>query len=82
MADVTGVEVTHDGPNRVSIPDMPVEEGQRLVVWVSDCPGWRLRVDGKPAKLTPVNDYLGAKTVPGTHRYTFTFAPPCIILAW
>jgi hypothetical protein len=73
--DITGVKVSYDGPNHVIVPDVSAGEGQALVVLVSDYPGWRLRVDGKHAALTPTNDYLGAEALPGTHTYTFIFAP-------
>ena len=47
----------------------------RLVVLVSDYPGWKLSIDGKPAKLTSVNYYLGANVLAGEHTYTFVSRP-------
>ena len=78
--DVQAAEVIYDGPNRVLVSGSPPAENQQLVVLVSNYPGWKLHIDGQPAKLSPVNDYLGATTVPGTHTYTFIFAPVAYFL--
>jgi hypothetical protein len=68
--------VTYNGPNRVQVVADPNDSSDLLVVLVSNFPGWKLRVDDKQASLIPVNDYLGAKTLPGKHTYTFVFDPP------
>lgn len=65
-----------DGPNRVVITGRADTAGGRLVVLISDYPGWRLRVDGQPATLEPTNGYLGAALLPGEHTYVFEFRPP------
>lgn len=65
-----------DGPNRVIVSDATGAAGDRLVVLVSDYPGWRLTVDGEEAALVPLNGYLGAAMEPGTHTYVFEFRPP------
>jgi len=48
---------------------------RKLVVLVSDYPGWQLSVDGKPARAEAVNGYLGAALRDGLHTYTFEFRP-------
>ncbi|MEJ2747151.1 MAG: hypothetical protein P8183_04430 [Anaerolineae bacterium] len=53
----------------------PADAGDQLVVLVSNYPGWRVLVDGQPATLQPVNDYLGAPMQTGEHTYTFVFRP-------
>ncbi len=69
-------DVRLDGPNRVVVTGKADAPGGRLVVLVSDYPGWRLRVDGQPAALQPLNGYLGAALQPGEHTYEFEFRPP------
>ena len=72
---VTSVTVKLHGPNRVIARGTPKQEGDVLVVLISDYPGWRLLIDGKPAEITPYNGYLGAKMLPGDHSYFFYFLP-------
>lgn len=66
----------NDGPNRVVVDADGGKGGAQLVVLVSDYPGWRVRVDGRPAELAPVNGYLGARMPPGDHAVVFEFRPP------
>jgi uncharacterized membrane protein YfhO len=73
--NVTSVTVKLHGPNRVIARGTPKQEGDVLVVLISDYPGWRLLIDGKPAEITPYNGYLGAKMLPGDHSYFFYFLP-------
>jgi hypothetical protein len=70
------VEVKYEGLNRVKVIAETNGKPDQLVVLVSDFPGWKLSVDGKPAIKTPVNYYFGAKLLPGKHTYIFTFDPP------
>jgi len=69
-------QVSYDGPNRVNVVAESDSKSDQLVVLVSNFPGWKLLIDGKPAILTPVNYYLGAKPLPGKHTYTFIFDSP------
>ena len=69
------LNVSLAGPNRVIVKGAPAREGDRLVVLVSNYPGWRLYVDGQPADVLPANNYLGAAMLPGEHTYTFAFQP-------
>jgi hypothetical protein len=73
---VIPVDVFYDGPNRVKVVAESDGTSNQLVVLVSDFPGWKLSVDGKPAIMTPVNYYLGAKPLLGLHTFTFIFDPP------
>jgi hypothetical protein len=75
-SQVVPMEVSFDGPNRVKVVAEYAGTSDQLVVLVSDFPGWKLNVDGKPAIMTPVNYYLGTKPLPGKHTYTFIFDPP------
>jgi hypothetical protein len=70
------VMVSYEGLNRIKVVALSDTPSNLLVVLVSDYPGWKLNVDGKPAIMTPVNYYLGAKAVPGLHTYTFIYDPP------
>jgi hypothetical protein len=75
VKDVSPLAARLDGPNRVVVNGEPSKPGDRLIVLVSDYPGWRLSVDGQPGKLLPENDYLGAAMLPGEHTYSFVFRP-------
>lgn len=46
-----------------------------LVVLVTKYPGWRLRIDGKPAKIENVGGYLATPMRMGVHKYRFDFKP-------
>lgn len=46
-----------------------------LVVLTAGFDGWRLTVDGAPAKLVNVGGYLAAEVQPGPHTYAFTYSP-------
>jgi len=46
-----------------------------LVVLVTKYPGWRLRIDGKPAKIENVGGYLATPMLVGVHKYCFDFKP-------
>ena len=72
---VRELAVRLDGPNRVIVDGAADEPGQQLVALVSDYPGWRLAIDGRPATIVPVNGYLGAEMMAGEHTYTFEFRP-------
>ena len=72
---VAGQPARLDGPNRVIITADVNAAGRRLVVLVSDYPGWQLWVDGERAAVEPLNGYLGAALRPGAHTYAFVFRP-------
>ncbi|WP_367377196.1 YfhO family protein [Levilactobacillus cerevisiae] len=45
--------------------------------------GWRLTVDGQPAKTLVVNDgFVGARLTSGTHRIKLTYETPGLKLGW
>jgi hypothetical protein len=71
---VAAQPVELDGPNHVVV-EGTAAGGEQLVVLVSDYPGWRLEVDGRPAAIEAVNGYLGATMEPGDHTYRFSFRP-------
>jgi hypothetical protein len=70
------LEVAYKGLNRINVVADSSSSNDQLVVLVSDFPGWKLSVDGKPAILAPINYYLGTKPLPGKHTYSFVFDPP------
>ena len=72
---VAGQPARLDGPNRLVVEGTASRADQHLVALVSDYPGWRLRIDGEPAAIAPVNGYLGAAMLPGHHTYVFAFQP-------
>jgi hypothetical protein len=74
-AQVETLSVTLSGTNRIVVKGVPKDEGDTLVVLMSNYPGWGLLIDGKPAQITPYNGYLGAKMLPGEHTYDFYFLP-------
>ena len=69
------LSIRYDGPNRVVVHGAPTRPADQLVALVSDYPGWELTIDGQPATLQPINDYLGASMLAGEHTYTFEFRP-------
>jgi hypothetical protein len=77
---VNSVKVRINGPNQVIARGAPKRSGDVLVVLMSNYPGWKLLVDGKPAQVTPYNGYLGAKMLPGEHSYLFYFLPVQFII--
>jgi len=72
---ISPLDMRYDGPNRVVVKGQPAHSGDQMVVLVSNFPGWELSVDGNPAPIVPVNDYLGATMLDGEHTYTFRFYP-------
>lgn len=76
MASVHPLDVKYDGPNRILVTGEAKDQDDRLVVLVSDYPGWKLVVDDAPGELIPINRYLGADMLPGKHNYLFIFDPP------
>ena len=72
---VTAMEARILGPNQVVVKGEPAEAGDVLVVLMSNYPGWKLSIDGKPAHVAAVNGYLGSILQPGEHTYTFYFQP-------
>jgi hypothetical protein len=72
---VAGQAARLEGPNRVVVTVDVNDAGRRLVVLVSDYPGWQLWVDGERAAVAPLNGYLGAALQPGAHTYEFVFRP-------
>jgi hypothetical protein len=77
---VSSVKVKINGPNQVIARGTPKREGDVLVVLMSNYPGWKLLIDGKPAQVTPYNGYLGARMLPGEHSYVFYFLPAQFII--
>jgi hypothetical protein len=72
---VTEMDARLLGPNRIVVKGEPAQQGDVLVVLMSDYPGWKLLIDGKPAPIAAVNGYLGSILQPGEHIYTFYFQP-------
>jgi len=77
---VTALRARISGPNQVIVKGAPKQEGEVLVVLMSNYPGWKLLIDGKPAQVTPYNGYLGSKMLAGEHTYTFYFLPTQFIV--
>jgi hypothetical protein len=77
---VASIKVKLNGPNQVIAQGTPSRSGDVLVVLMSNYPGWKLLIDGKPAQVTPSNGYLGAKMLPGEHSYLFYFLPTQFII--
>lgn len=73
--EVQAQEAHWANPNRLEI-NATGTAGRHLVALVSDFPGWRATVDGRPIPLAPVDDYLGAQMLDGTHTYAFSYEPP------
>lgn len=73
-AEVTALTPFTPNTNQVEV----IAEGQgaeNVVVLVTNFPGWRVTVDGRRAALLNVGGYLAVATLPGVHRYVFSFQP-------
>ena len=77
---VASIKVKLNGSNQVIAQGTPSRPGDVLVVLMSEYPGWKLLIDGKPAQVSPYNGYLGAKMLPGEHSYLFYFLPTQFII--
>jgi hypothetical protein len=61
--------------NRLWLEGSATQAGLLVVAEQFD-PGWRARVDGKPARITPADHLLmGVPLEPGQHRVELTYAP-------
>lgn len=72
---VTTQAVRLDGPNKIIVQGKSDPDQDTLVLLVSDYPGWKLLIDGQPAKISPLNKYLSTNLLPGEHTYLFVFDP-------
>jgi hypothetical protein len=72
---VTMQTVRLDGPNRIIVQSQPDTTQDTLILLVSNYPGWKLFIDGQPANISPLNEYLSTKLLPGKHTYLFIFDP-------
>ncbi len=73
-SEVRPVAPTLVSPNRIAV-QTDGTEGDWLVVLTSAYHGWRLTVDGGPARLRNVGGYLAVPLQAGVHRYEFSFSP-------
>jgi hypothetical protein len=63
------------GPNRIIVSGEPKNEGDPLVLLVSDYPGWKVYNDGRLLPIKAVNGYMTTPMTAGIHTYTFVFDP-------
>ncbi|MCC7361453.1 MAG: glycosyltransferase family 39 protein [Anaerolineales bacterium] len=73
-ADVTTLTPYTPNTNQVEV----IAAGQGadvLVILTTGFPGWRVTIDGRTAPLLNVGGYLAVQTLPGSHRYVFSFQP-------
>lgn len=68
-------EIAEDRPGRIRLRTR-ASTRQLAVLSESFHVGWRLRVDGRPARVLRVyGDFMGAVVEPGEHELAFAFAP-------
>ena len=72
--DVIPLEPVVESPNRVAVTTRG-DAGSSIVILTTAYPGWRVRVDGRPALLKNVGGYLSTDVQPGDHTYLFEYAP-------
>ncbi len=77
---VTAATAHFDGPNRIVVQATGTAASQHLVVLVSDFPGWRLEVDGRPQEIQAISGYLSTPAQSGPHTYTFTYQPFSVVV--
>ena len=80
VEQVAPITVRLNGPNQVIAKGAPKADGDVLVVLMSYYPGWKVLIDGRPADVTAINGYLGAKMLPGVHTYQFYFLPTTFLV--
>lgn len=72
--EVTAVPMRMITPNRYETLFDSRERGF-LVMMMTHYPGWKVRVDGRPASLVNLSGYLGTPLMAGVHRYEFVYQP-------
>jgi hypothetical protein len=73
-------QIERDLPGAISL-SVAAATRQLLVLSESFHPGWRLLVDGAPARALRANgDFLGVAVDPGAHRVELRFAPRSFIV--
>lgn len=72
---VTPADAELIGPNAISVSLQTQDTSLFVVALESYYPGWAAYVDGEPAELVQVGDYLGVKAHRGSHEYEFRFEP-------
>jgi len=72
--DVTPFPATIPGPNGIEVQAQG-DPSSTLVVLTTAYLGWQVVVDGRRQPLINVGGYLAVRTLPGVHRYSFTFQP-------
>jgi hypothetical protein len=65
----------YDGPNRIIVSGTPQNNGDPLVLLVSDYPGWKVYNDGQQRSITAINGFMTVPMAAGEHTYTFIFDP-------
>lgn len=78
-SDVLPLTPYVDGPNQLEI----ITSGQPddlLVVMITNYPGWKAIVDGKPLLMQNVGGYLAVDMLPGVHKYVFSFQPRSVYI--
>jgi membrane protein YfhO len=75
-----GCTVDDDGRTDVALTCPRATTLVRRETWFA---GWSARIDGRPARIRHAGGLFQAVVVPpGTHRVTFSYAPPDIRWAW
>ncbi|HYN86930.1 MAG TPA: hypothetical protein VER55_00300 [Ardenticatenaceae bacterium] len=74
--EVRALEARWANPNQLVVEASAEQAGLQAVALVSMFPGWKVAIDGRPATLAPVNNYLGVTMLEGRHTYTFSYQPP------
>ncbi|HIE37899.1 MAG TPA: hypothetical protein EYH30_09905 [Anaerolineales bacterium] len=74
--EVAGQAASRPTPNEIEVAVTDAGPGDLLVVLESWFPGWRVSVDGEPARLLKVDRFLGLYLTSGDHVVTFRYDPP------
>ena len=74
--------ITHYGAQQVTI-DAQATKASELVLSDTYYPGWKVTVNGRPARISPV-DYMfrGVPVPAGTDRIVFTYDPASFRIGW
>ncbi len=72
--DVSPLTPFFSGTNAVEIIAQG-ELGDELILLVTNYPGWKVTIDGRPATMENAGGYLATRMQSGVHQYRFVFIP-------
>ncbi len=72
-SEVIELQPIEGGPDEISVRAELTDARSWVVLLTSYFPGWHVYVDGQPAELVPMGNYLSVQGSPGSREYTFRY---------